>query len=218
MTGPSITKVALKARCKAILERGPHVVREDDSVFLLTEVFPRHPDWPEKQGAGVRNVEVRRGGMYNSVAFWLIRADGTEVDISYRTAVDGRGTDAARVAKAARCEISQQIGSWKAENPMPSPGMHCDHIEPFDAILADWLRAVDLSAGEIGVVSNKVGFQDLFASRELALSWQRFHRARARLQWLPATTNIAKSNSTEPVNDDWLAGYEAEEARQRRAG
>jgi hypothetical protein len=213
----ALSKVALKARCSGILAKGPHLVREDDHVFLLTEIFPRHPDWAEKQGAGVLNVEVRVSGMYKSTGFWLVRADGTEVDISYRTALDGRGTERARTTKAARCEISAQMGAWKVANPMLEPGMHCDHIEPFDAILTDWLRAVGLEHGEIVVISNKVGFQDLFLSRELALSWQRFHKRRARYQWLAAAENIAKSNKVQPVADDWLTAYEAEEARQRRA-
>ena len=214
----SLTKVAMKARCSGILAKGPHLVAEDDYVFLLTEVFPRHPDWAEKVGAGVRNVEVRRSGMYSSVGFWLLRADGSDIDISYRTAIDGRGTERARTTKAARCEISAQMGGWKVANAMPRPGMHCDHIDPFDAILGDWLRAVGLEHGEIAVISNRVGFQDLFLSRELALSWQRFHKQRARYQWLDAAENIAKSNKlAEPVTDDWLTAYEAEDSRIGRA-
>jgi hypothetical protein len=206
----------MKARCSGILARGPHIVCEDDHVFLLTDVFPRHPDWAEKQGGGVRNIEVRVSGMYRSTGFWLIRADGSEIDISYRTSLDGRGTERTRTTRAARSEIAAQMGAWKVANQMPEPGMHCDHIDPFDAILADWLRTVGLEYGEIIVIGNRVGFQDLFLSRELALSWQRFHKQRARYQWLAAAENIAKSNKVEQPADDWVAAYDAEESRQRR--
>lgn len=201
----------MKARCREILARGPHLVQGDDYTFLLTEVFPRHPEWSEKQASGVRNIEVRISGMYRSVGFWLIRSDGSEIDISYRTSIDGRGTERARATNAARSEITAQIGVWKAANPMPLPGMHCDHVDPFDAIFNEWLGGVGLANGEITVISNRVGHQDLFLSRDLALSWQRFHKQRARYQWLAASENIAKSNKT----GDAINGVE--ETRYRRA-
>jgi hypothetical protein len=164
----------------------------------------------------VDRIEVRIGGMYKSAAFWLMRVDGTEVDISYKVSLEG-----ARVAStfvgAARNEVSGQTLAWKRANPAPAEGMHCDHIHPFDKILRDWLALVDLKPEEVGVVKQRVGHSDLFLSRDLAVSWQRYHRAHASYQWLVASENIAKSNAEPEPFVDWLAEYNAEEQRQRAA-
>jgi len=209
----TLAKSFKKLRCKQILRRGAHQVGEDDRLFLMSEVFHLHPDWPEKMGAGVDRVEVRIGGVYKSPAFWLIRIDGSAVDISYKVSLDGVRVAAVFVG-AARNEVSGQTLEWRRNNPAPADGMHCDHVRPFDAILKDWLETVGLKAEEVAVIKQRVGHSDLFFSRDLAVSWQRFHRKNAAYQWLEAAENVAKSNK---VETDWLAAYEAEEQRQRAA-
>lgn len=222
MTSESgVTKASLRARCQQILSHSSGRVGEEDALFLLTEVLPRHPDWTEKAGPGVSHIEIRVHGEYRTKGFFLVRTDGLAVDISYRVALDGvRNTD--RFRSAARFEIFGQISTWRRLNPAPHEGMHVDHVEPFDSIVRDWLTAIGLSQEEIGVTSQRVGHHDLFASRDLALSWQRFHRGRARYQWLDAAVNIAKSNAKPPPDpvspvDPWLQAYEAQERKERAA-
>lgn len=186
----------------------------DDHLFLLSEVFPLHPEWSDKCGAGVDRIEVRIGGMYKSPAFWLLRVDGTEVDISYKVSLDGSRV-ASTFVGAARNEVSGQTLEWKRKNSAPADGMHCDHVYPFDKILRDWLELVDLKPEEVGVVKQRVGHSDLFLSRDLAVSWQRYHRAHARYQWLSAVENVVKSNTVTESNGEWIAAYEAEDRRQR---
>lgn len=209
----TLTKAMKKLRCQQILRRGAHQVAEDDRLFLMSEVFHLHPDWPDKMGAGIDRIEVRIGGVYKSPAFWLVRIDGSEVDISYKVSLDGVRVAAVFVG-AARNEVSGQTLEWRRNNPAPAEGMHCDHVYPFDAILKEWLETVGLQAEEVSVIKQRVGHSDLFFSRDLAVSWQRFHRKKAAYQWLAAAENVAKSNKAEL---DWLASYDAEERRQRAA-
>lgn len=187
------TKKDKQRRCQEILRR-EGVVGPVDHQWLMSEVFPNHEDWPEKQGAGVRNILVRRHGMFNSVGFILQRADSSEIDISYRTALFGSGTLYGKAVGAARNEIRPQIGAWREANPAPAANMQVDHIESFDALFKEWLGLVGLKAEEISVTTQLVGFQDLFFERSLAVSWQRFHNRRARYQWLTAEENARKSN------------------------
>ena len=201
------TKTALRLRCREILAKSAGPVGEVDALFLLTEVFPRHPDWAEKRGPGVSHVELRVHGEYRSRGFFLVRTDGTAVDISYRVAIDGvRNT--ARFTSAARFEVFGQITEWRRNHPAPADGMHCDHIVPFAKLPADWLGSIDLSSDEIVVTSQRVGYHDLFASRDLALSWQRYHRRHASFQWLAAEANIAKSDAPPDEISSWLADYD----------
>jgi hypothetical protein len=191
----NLPKTLIKLRCSRILSRGPSVVEGEDFIFLMTDVFPRHPEWTEKCGVGVSHVEIRKHGHFNSLGFFLVRTDGSCIDISYRVAMDGKGTVYARFCAAARAEIRPQVFSWKLDNPAPEAGMHCDHIVPFDAILKEWLASVGLESDEVRVTSQLVGHTDLFAERALAVSWQRFHLKRAAYQWLTAEDNIRKSNN-----------------------
>lgn len=201
-----ITKTALKLRCSRILSAGPSVVEGDDFVFLMSDVFPRHPDWIEKRGVGVSHVEIRKHGIYKNLGFFLVRNDGSSIDISYRVAMDGAGTIYARFCSAARSEVLPQVSAWKMANPAPLAGMHCDHHpEPFDFLLRAWLSTVKLTHEEVPTTKQLVGYTNLFAERGLAVSWQRFHLDRARYQWLDAMENIKKSNKM--AAPDALEGF-----------
>lgn len=207
----ALTKARKKAMCREILHGKLGAVSHENALFLLTDVFPNHPEWADKRGVGVGSVEVRIHGEFNSRGFFLCRVDGSAVDISYRVALDGH-TDRGRFTSAARSEIHGQVSQWKRDNPAPASGMQADHIAPFDAILARWLACVMLDGSDVLVVRPVVGHSDLFGSRDLAKSWQAFHRTHARLQWLDAAQNIAKSNTVAPTQDDsseWLAAYNA---------
>ena len=195
----STTKSAKKIRCAQILARGPHRVAPEDHAFLLSEVFPLHCEWVDKQGPGVAAIEVRRHGMYNALGFFLLRVDGTDIDISYRVAVDGAGTVWGRFVAAARTEVAPQVGAWKTANPAPEPGMHCDHVLPFDQIVRGWLAQVDLEASDVLVSRSQNSYGDLFLERGLAKSWHNHHRKCAAYQWLNAAENIRKSNKTTRV-------------------
>lgn len=195
----SLTKSMMKLRCSRILAQGPSVIEGEDFIFLMTDVFPRHPDWAEKCGVGVSHIEVRKHGQYKNLGFFIVRTDGSSIDISYRVAMDGRGTVYARFCSAARSEVNPQVFAWKCSNTAPADGMHCDHVIAFDTILKDWLATVGLTFDEILVTSQLVGHTDLFMERSLAVSWQRFHLKHARYQWLTAEDNIKKGNRSDQV-------------------
>ncbi len=204
------SKAQLAQRCSQILRRGAGRIEGDDFVFLLTEVFPRHEEWAAKRGIGVSHIEARKHGTFNSLGFWIIRTDGSETDISFHAAIKGSGTQAARAREAARNEITDQTGAFRQANPAPAEGMHCDHIEPFDAIWRTWLEHVSLTEEDVATTKQLVGHVDLFLERALAKSWQAFHRKRARYRWLDAKKNIEKSNSLADTDHaQWIADYEA---------
>lgn len=201
MTLRLLTKAAKTRRVKAILERGPGPVDSEDAQWLVAEVFSNHPRWGEKRGCGRGHVEIRKMPPYGALAFWLVRSDGTCVDISYRESLRP-STHHAKVMSAARCEIEHDVGVWKARNPMPAPGMHCDHVYPFEALFAAFLSEIGMSEGDLSVIPDAVGRADHFENRDFAGRWQSYHLAKADLQWLPAKENIAKSNKVEELEHE----------------
>ena len=191
----NMTKTARKLRCQAILRKGEHRVCDDDHQWLMSHVFPFHPDWSEKQGSGVSNIYVRRHARFSSIGFFIERTDGTEIDISYKVAVDGRGSVWSQLCAAARAEVHPQMAAWRMSNPPPCDGMHQDHRDrSFDDLFRSWLAHVALEPEEVSINSQRVGFVSLFHERALALSWQRFHQSHATYQWLTAADNIRKGN------------------------
>lgn len=204
-----MTKAEKVLACRRLLQTRVGRLEHDEALFLLTHVFPLHHDWESKRGCGVNHIEVRKHGPFGANGFFIVRTDDSFIDISYRVALNGR-TEYAVFTAAARGEIHLQISRWRAENP-GEKGLHVDHIESFDAILKDWLASIQLNYEEINISKQRVGHMDMFLSRDLALSWQRFHRNRARYQWLEASVNIAKSNTSAPT-EAWIAEYNEADA------
>lgn len=176
------------------MEAGPGPVRADDAQWLVSEVFAGHPLWRDKRGTGVERVDMRKMPPFGSLSFWLIRSDGTAIDISYRESINP-SSQHAKVVSAARYEVEPDVYRWKTRNPAPAMGMHCDHLDPpFDALFKDFLATEGISEANINVRSEVVGHADIFADRVLAVRWQQYHRKHATLQWLTAAENIQKSN------------------------
>ena len=188
-------------RCQEILRGGVRAVNDEDALWLLTDVFPNHPEWSKKQGVGVAQVKVGKVQPYNQVCFYLVRSDGTEVDISFHVSIRGRANHRNIVTAAARNETRQQVTNYKMESPQPWAGLHLDHVYPFSSIFSEWLDRVRLSTDEISTTSSEVGHQILFFDRGLGISWQRHHYKNAQYQWLTGEQNIAKSNKIGAADD-----------------
>lgn len=191
-----MTKQQKILRVKDIMARGVSAVPAADSQWLITEVFSGHPLWEQKRGVGVERIEIRKMPPFGSLSFWLVRGDGSSVDISYRESLNP-SSHHAKVMAAARCEVEPDVFRWKRMNPMPAPGLHCDHKEPpFDALFRSFLEQEGIHQEEqIKIRSAIVGHTDIFFDRELAGRWQAYHRKHATFQWLTAADNIAKSNA-----------------------
>lgn len=188
-----LTKVERKIRCREILQTTRGRVEPVNHRFLMLHVFPTHPDWEDKRGVGVSHIEVRRHGEFKSLGFWLRRTDGTEIDISYITSLDGvRPHD--KFLRAARAEVQSQITDWRKHNPAQIADMHVDHAMPFEALLRAWLADEGLAEADVEIWTAPVGFTELFANRNLAVRWQHYHARYAKLQWLTAIENLKKSN------------------------
>lgn len=188
-----MTKAEKTLWCRHLLSGGPRTLTDDEAGWLMREVFPLHYAWESKRGPGVQRIEVRPNAYGKTCGFWLVRADGSEVDISYRVCLNGPGTSWRRVADAARHEVADQIVRYIQDNPPPFEGAEVDHVYPFHALLKDWLAQEGLTEENVPVVTPVVGFKDLFADRAQAVRWQTFHRERASYQYLTAEDNRRKS-------------------------
>ena len=200
------TQDALKLRIREIIARSEFdVPLGDPSRAFLVEVLRRHHDWLAKQGEGVVSVVVRLnpppGFGTATRGLWLIRADGTEVDISWITPLQRGGKSTAKkdVALAARREVADQTrvvferlrGTKCPICSQPLLTGHVDHVAPatFDRLLADWLAAEGLALQDIKVAD--LGVENAFANRDLAARWSKFHRDNAKLRVIHPGENLS---------------------------
>jgi len=200
------TQAALKSRIRGIVDRAQlnTPLQESDAAFLI-DVLRRHHHWTEKQGSGVRSVVVRLnpppGFGAATRGLWLIRADASEIDISWVTPLrrDGASNVKNDVALAARREVSGQtraIYERMRGTPCPLCGKpllqgHVDHIAPltFDRLLSDWLGVERLTPQDVKVADG--GVENSFVDRELAARWSRYHLEKAKLRVIHPGENLS---------------------------
>ena len=89
---PFFTRQELEEFIREIVRRyedGVPVGPEDQQ--FLENLFRRHPDVHDKFGDGIASIEVRTNkAMYGkNRGFWIQRVDGSDIDISWKTCIDG---------------------------------------------------------------------------------------------------------------------------------
>lgn len=173
-----------------------------DRLFAL-HLLTRHPEFEEKYGCGVADIEVRENETWGKREFWIRRVDGTETDFSSRRCI-APGHPLRDFKMAVRQEILAQILEAKrkafgtlTEIQCPVTGAkigwkncHVDHAAP---VTFEYLTRTFFQSPEKVVV---VGFGDgattkTFADRDLADDWKAFHAETARLRVVSTTANLS---------------------------
>lgn len=201
LTFPS--KGAAKAEFRRILndaQLGFPLAGDDQTQVVELLRSGRHPEAAEKIGPGVAAIVVRPAS-YGQRCFWVERSDGTSVDFSYLTALNGPASPKVNVVAALREEIDDQIRAFRAEcrdvglcgiclRAVNEPG-HIDHHDPtFDALATRFAEAAGgwekIEIECVGAVGRQL------RDRELAQVWQAFHQHAARLRLTHATCNLTR--------------------------
>jgi len=176
------TQADLKYYTKEILSR--HLNKTIDHGYdfeFITQVFSRHPEWAEKKGTGVIAYKITSNmGSYHVD---ILRTDGTEIDISWNTAVRGRGrTVHGDRMKELRESVDEQIKEFRRSQghithcprckiPLTS-APHVDHTPSFRTL---------------------VTLFDTSGADNFAL----YHKQNASLQFLCGPCNFKKGTSDE---------------------
>jgi len=186
INGQSITKKQVGINCRFIAKKYFMKPRVSQRAFdFLIELFSLHPEWGERVGCGVEYIQVREnvvcGG--HTKGFWIVRKDGTSVDVSWIQCLNKK-SDEQIVKRAARHEINYQIVAFKNKYG-ECDGLHCDHVYPFWKIFADW-------RGARAIKVRWDGLYVFFADERLSIAWQNYHEKHATLQMIPAEENLKK--------------------------
>lgn len=201
------TKKAARDECKRVLNAYPlgATVEGQDAQFLLG-VLERHGKAETKIGCGVASFQVDDGG-FKSRCFWVTRLDGSRTEFSYRWCFEKPPDGLQRARFAFRCEIQEQVMSFKTQAfegrrlvPCDVTGQmldwaraHVDHNPAFHILRDRFLHIAQLRLNDIAVQPwRECEHRYLFTKRGLAQNWQWFHLENAGLRILSAEENVKR--------------------------
>ncbi len=197
------TKARIKEDIRALIKRNPNnsPLSVEDEKWML-QILKHHPEFAEKVGVGIQHLEVRQNVNWSGTTrgLWIIRKDGSEIDISWVVCFNApRAID--NLAQAAREEIHPQIHAHHEHGPCDRcplclepmerrNGVHVDHEEPFAALLDRFLQQQSLTVEQVAI--RDLGTTAKFEDRALARAWQEFHQSTAKLRITHKRCNLAR--------------------------
>jgi hypothetical protein len=204
------TKTALTDYIKTVLAQSPlNAPLTNDAADVVTDLFKLHPESDTKIGAGIDRVEVRINREFagNSRGFWIVRADGTETDISYKKCLEGETVHRNQFIKACRATIKPHIEYFRREffrvattptccltgQPVQPNTCHVDHTPPYtferiiDAFAA--LHGLDLNAPGLCVSGVDGWLLPSLADDILRDKFVQFHNTFAQLRVISVSAN-----------------------------
>jgi hypothetical protein len=162
----------------------PEINKWDKEFNFVVELFKRHPEFTQKAGPGIEKLRLfpDKANPDRGTMVMIVRSDGTQIDISWRTAIDGKHWSEDRIRLAEfRKQASQLTMKFKVESltitsrcsicelELTWNNCHVDHKVPFSILVQE--------------------FDKLNIGNE---HFQRFHDERASLQLLCKACNIKK--------------------------
>ena len=201
-----MTKKELTDKCREILYKGVPIVGEEDTEFLLNNVFILHPNWPKKRGVGIKRIEVRDNPKYNNKNFFIIRLDDTETDISFTKCISNP-TDFRIIKNACRNAIEDIIIDFRDSIILPFicpitgeeiddyRNIHVDHYDlEFDDLVMSWIRNNNLSIQELkdnisNGIDNEIG--NYFLSQSICDDFRNYHNNNTHLRLVSKRANLS---------------------------
>ena len=205
VTFPS--KASIKAHVKALL-KGTHVNTDIEGADYVTlrSILDWHPDAKRKLCGGVVGIRVIKApGVPNCKCFAIVRPYGDLETFSYRACFNGASTHRAKVVKAFREAIADQVFSEKQwhlkayannDGTVYSPveqqnfkpkEMALDHWPvSFATLLEDFMAVMGYEFSAIEVTSDRI---PRLTDDALLKDWQNYHQENACYRLISAKLN-----------------------------
>lgn len=191
------TRTELTARIREVVARTVRTVAPDDLPFVIS-VLMKHYEWTEKIGCGIASIEVRNNG--GTRGFWIVRTDGSAIDISWVVAINGKPSAKADAVTAARKAIASQIAAVPTATGAAcsicgrvltaTDTVHVDHEIPFDTLFSQWLATHGLSYADVQSIDT--GTRRVMSDPGQVVSWMNWHALHAKLRVVHSTCNLSR--------------------------
>lgn len=188
--------------CKKVLDEIDGVVPECVECFLVGDILMKHPHWEKKIGDGYDHIEVRRG-LYGKKGFFIVRSDGSSIDISYRKAIYSYPSKRAEVMKACRTAISPIIEMFRNQIVLPFKcpitgeivtnisDVHIDHYDKtFKDLFDVWMKDKNVDELYDKIVRSKDDSGEVrFSDPYITMDFYQFHNSNTHLRPVSKTAN-----------------------------
>ena len=215
------TKDDIKTECREILYSIPVGKRITDNAYsFLVDLFQYHDEWQKKTGGSCFEITTGQSAQ-GTRCFFICRADGIKIDISFLHAVKQIPSLRSRKTlpqylidykNAARTAVKKQISSFRQQALASNP--HCpishthltlensevDHVAPltFDKLLYEFTEAHGIDPGNISVGSIE-GTVACFDDDDLSENWASYHKKHACLRLI----SRAEHKKMRPPSINW---------------
>ena len=199
------TKTALEQAVRSIVNSATlkQALPKEQRDFLIS-LLKHHHEWDIKKGSGISHLEIRINvnATGSTRGIWIVRTDGSEIDISWRVPLSpaGKTTHLENLNAAAREAIQDQM--HEAHETLPCEccdlcgqpmkrfdKLHADHSHPsFKDIFEDFFGGSEHTIN----VSN-VGITTHIVDPEIRQAWQNHHAASAKLRLVHKKCNLKRS-------------------------
>lgn len=173
----------------------------------LVNILKRHPDFDEKT-KDMNTFKIIRDSL-NKSAFkiMVVNDDGSEVDISWRCAIRGKGTTPKQeLMSAMRNCIKDQIYKFKRQQLVlecelcdSDCKIHVDHIIQFDGIAGRFINKMKTRGVSIPAEfdDEKDTHRRRFKSEDsyFELKWKQYHLKKSKLRILCDKCNLSRKKS-----------------------
>jgi hypothetical protein len=199
----TMTKTEIQEKAKAILNstRILHEVNKEDFVFLIKEVFCKHPFWNYKtKGQLIVGIHVNVSPEHWTKCFYITRMDGTSTDIGlakcFRKASD-------ETVAACREAIRPIIEKFRSELKYPficpvtgevlsDPSeVHIDHYdETFIKVVRSWIETKSTDELQLKPPKdNQSAVRFLYAATDI--DFINYHNSHTHLRAVSVTANLS---------------------------
>lgn len=156
------TKKATLAHTRKILAslETDAILKSEEYLSFLLQLFSRHPHAKEKFGSGIKNITARRGHpRYPGRCFWIQRLDNSWIDISFHECLRA-STPLQNFCRAMRYVVQEQIDNFRRKaflnrtyiicpenkTKVYKHNCHVDHYKPqFIEIVRRFIKEYDVN-------------------------------------------------------------------------
>lgn len=172
-------------------------------------LIKRHPEYLSKKGPGVEKFLIKRS-FRDHVELHLLRTNGTQIDISWKTCASGRGnTSFQNLKEAMRVAIEAQIDNFRDTNF--EIGMSCqicglnvlsiqdsqiDHEIHFETLVNNFLLINTANVPDDfddEVVTNRAKFK--IEDSAFAIAWVNYHLSESKLRIVHTSCNLGRKKA-----------------------
>ena len=148
-----ISKFELTTLCREIIKIHPtgHILQGRNKL-LITALLEHHPRYLEKRGCGIKDIIIKKA-IYGTKCFFIIRTDGSEIDFSFNSCINGKKASITIFSDSCRYAVKdiifQKVKKYCSENNLNFHDYEFHHNPPFKDIVSNFINIYKIDFNKV---------------------------------------------------------------------